>query len=339
MPLEMFSAQAVVLGEKVYVGGGAFVEDEIHNYRDILLYNSSRDEWSELPRHDVKAFALAQFIGNLITVGGLAYTGATGKIYRFKEESQMWEEFLKPMPTARCHLTVTTTQSAIIASGGRSDYEYNDKPVIYASVEVYRSETSQWYTADPLPAPYHSMTWVTIADTCFLLGGADANNKDVASVLCASLTSVIQGATLPSHQSASSTSAWYASLTSLFQRATSLTRQSTSHTSVWKTLPNTPLMKSAAVTLGGSLLAVGGYNNPMLPPFNYFLPRNDTTFPSVNVFLPMTNSWVKLPTGDLPEPRKTCTAVQLSSNAVMVIGGWDDQTRVTKTSFIGTITV
>jgi len=51
-----------------------------------------------------------------------------------------------------------------------------------ATVEVYCSETSQWYTADPLPAPYYGMSSVTIADTCYLLGGLDADNKAIITV-------------------------------------------------------------------------------------------------------------------------------------------------------------
>ena len=177
----------------------------------------------------------------------------------------------------------------------------DDKGVPCATVEVYSSETSQWYTADPLPAPYYYMSSVTIADTCYPLGGADADNNCVATVLYASLASLVQKATSPTHQSAS-------------------------HTSVWKTLPDTPLKASAAASLSGNLLAVGGRGNK-------------TTFPAVNIFIPLTNSWVRITTGDLSEPRASCTAVQLSSNTMIVIGGEDNQDKRTKTVFIGTITV
>ena len=248
---------------------------------------------------------MAQFTGDLTTVGGvIPGSGPTGKVYHFKEEYQEWEEFLKPMPTARAYLSVATTQSTIIASGGVTSVRDDGMPVVCATVEVYSSETSQWYTADPLPAPYHGMTSVTIADTCYLLGGWDADSKAAATVLYASLTSLVQKATSPTHQSAS-------------------------HTSVWKTLPDTPLKLSAAATLSGHLLAIGGYNvtTSILP-----------VVPAVHVFLPVTNSWVRVTDGDLPQPQYECTAVQLSSNTMMVIGGKDNQ-EITKTVFRGTITV
>ena len=292
----MSNAHAVVMGEKVYVGGGA-TEDEEDSH--VFQYNKSRDEWSRLPPHPLIYFAMAQFTGHLITVGGEISDSPTGKVYRFKEESQEWEEFLKPMPTARVFLTVATTQSAIIASGGATGVR--DEDVAYATVEVYSCETSQWYTADPLPAPCGAMSSVTTAGTCYLLGGRDADGEPIATVLYASLASLVQKATSPTHKSAS-------------------------HTSVWKTLPDIPLNASTAVSLSGNLLAVGGHDTK-------------TSFPAVNVFIPLINSWVRITTGDLPEPRDSCTAVQLSSNTMIVIGGEDTESKKTKTVFIGTITV
>ena len=167
-----------------------------------------------------------------------------------------------------------------------------------ATVEVYCSETSQWYTADPLPAPYYWMSSVTIADTCYLLGGCHADVNPVATVL-------------------------YASLSSLIQKATSFPRQSTSSTSVWKTLPDTPLIYSTAVSLSGQLVAIGRGDG-------------ETASPEVYVFFPLNNSWVRIMTGDLPQPQGLCTAVQLSSNTVMVIGGAGN---AVDSVLIGTITI
>ena len=314
----MESSQPVVMGEKVYIGTNAANTDQ------IFQYNLARDEWSRLPPCQVMRFAMAQFTGNLITVGGMAVSitgmlrGATvgllqgnlvkglvtGKVYRFNKQSKKWEEFLKPMPTARYYLSVATTQSAIVASGGAAgstDFR-GGKPVTCATVEVYSSETSQWHTADPLPVPCRGMTSVTLADTWYLLGGVGTDGNGLTTVL-------------------------HAPLTALIQKATSPTDQSASRISVWKNLPDTPLVRSAAASLSGNLLAVGG--------------RDDSTpsSPALYVFLPLTNSWVRVTTGDLPEPRCLCAAVQLPSNRVLVVGGRDDQDKLTKTVFLGSITI
>ena len=295
MPVVMAGAQAVVMEEKIYIGGGSTRGDQ-----QVFQYNPSRDEWSHLPPHQVIFFAMAQFMGHLITVGGVMQDGVTGKVYHFKERSYEWEKFLKPMPTARFCLSVATTQSAIVASGGVTGFRDDGKGVSCATVEVYSSETSQWHTADPLPVLCWSMTSVTIADTWYLLGGG--NDKDTPTVLYIPLTSLIQKATSPTHQPASPMS-------------------------VWKTLPDTPLESSAAGSLSGSLLAVGGYDD------------KTPASPAVYVFLPLTNSWVRVTIGDLPEPCYDCIGVQLSSNQLLVVGGKDDQNKDTKTVFLGSITL
>ena len=171
-----------------------------------------------------------------------------------------------------------------------------------ATVEVYSSETSQWHTADPLPVPCGGMTSVTIADTWYQLGGAGNDGIYIATILYAPLTSLIQKATSPTHHPAS-------------------------HTSGWKTLPDTPLLGSAAASLSGSLLTVGGYN------------VTTPSSPVLYIFFPLTNSWVRVITGDLPEPHYDCTAVQLSSNQLLVVGGKNDQEKRTKTVFLGFITI
>ena len=322
MLVETGDAQAVVMGEKVYVGGGGVREGH-----KIFQYDLPRDEWSCLPPHSVCGFAMARFRGHLITVGGGEVGGAgarvdiTGKVYRFKEESQEWMEFLKPMPTARYWLSAATTPSAIIASGGVTGM-VDGKVVPCATVEIYSIETFQWYTADPLPAPYAFRSSVTIADACYLLGGRDEYFFDMTTVLYTSLTSLIAKVT-----------------------STIANHQSTSHTSVWKTLPDIPLKGSAAASLSGNLIAVGGYKGSTSIPalaVRVLSTKVGATWPvqpTLHAFLPFTNSWVKIATGDLPEPRDSCTAVQISPNTVIVIGGEDRQGNKTKTVFTGTITV
>ena len=243
-------------------------------------------------------------MGGVIPYGG----GFIAKVYRFIEESQKWEEFLKPMPTARIWPSVATTQSAIVASGGATGIR-DDKvycaPVVSglycATVEVYTSETSQWHTADPLPVPCFNISSVVIADTWYQLGGIASDGKAIPTFLCAPLTTLVQKATSPAHQSGSDTS-------------------------VWKTLPSTPLVGSAAASISGSLLALGGHDE-------------NSVSQAVYVFLPLTNSWVRATTGDLPEPRYGCAAAQVSSNQLLVVGGWDGQNTFTKTAFLGSITI
>ena len=81
IPVEMERPQVVTMGEKVYVGGGSVkrAENYIRLLQRVYQYDPSRDEWSHLPPCQVIGFAMAQFVGNLITVGGIA-TGVTGML-------------------------------------------------------------------------------------------------------------------------------------------------------------------------------------------------------------------------------------------------------------------
>ena len=302
MPVGMTKTQAVVMGEKVYIGGGGTELSEDRN--QVFQYNASQNEWSHLPPHHMVGFAMAQFTGSLITVGGTMQNDTIcGKVYRFQDKSQKWEEFLKPMPTGRAHLSVATTQSAIVASGGVTDVR-GDKPVACATVEVFSSETSRWHTAEPLPVPCWGRTSTIIADTWYLLGGTGAVGKDITGVLYAPLATLVQNPLA-------------------VRRFTS----PASHMLAWKTLPNTPLKNSAAASLSGNLLAVGGRSG------------KTTASHTVHVFFPITNSWVRVTTGDLLEPRYNCTTVLLSSNQMLVVGGFDDQRKISKTVFLGSITL
>ena len=322
-----------MMGKKVYIGGG--VTENVDDFNQVLQYDLSTDEWSRLPPHLIVAFAMAQFMEHLITVGGRIRNGRfTGKVYCFKEKPKKWVEFLTPMPTARYHLSVATTQSAIVASGGSTGFK-DGKAVPCDIVEVYSSETSQWHTTDSLPVPRGGMISVTIADTWYQLGGG--NDKDIPTVMYAPLTDLVQRATPPAPQSGSPITALIQRATSLapqsaspisalFQKATSPAPQSASPMSVWKTLPDTPLVGSAAASLSGNLLAMGGHDE-------------SSASEAVYIFFPLINSWVRVTTGDLPEPCYGCTAVQLSSNQLLVVGGFNDQGNHTKTVFLGSIII
>jgi len=105
------------------------------------------------------------------------------------------------------------------------------------------------------------------------------------------------------------------------------------------------LKGSAAASLSGNLIAVGGYKGSTSIPALTACALTKLVWtalhvqPTLHTFLPFTNSWVKITTGYLPEPRVSCTAVQLSPNTMIVIGGFDRLGKPTKTVFTGTITV
>ena len=304
LPVGMIRPQVIVVGETVCVGGGADSKDDCFL---VFQYNPARDEWTTLPRCPVRLFGLGHLSGELLIVGGVTRGPISKKVYHYKPESQEWEEFLQPMPTSRTYPTIISTQSALIACGGATGV--SGKRVLCTAVEVYTTQTSQWHTCttDPLPIPCWRMSSATITNTEYLLGGVTTDSKPTKTVRSASIPSLIQTATSHPQQSASAA-------------------RPDSTSSVWKTLQDSPLEGSAAASLWGMLLTVGG---------------KDTKgrSPAVHVYCPTTCSWIRVKSGDLPEPLSGCTAIELSGNRLLVIGGWNRNDKRSDTVFLGSVTI
>ena len=284
------------------MGGGD--TDSHSDYYLAFQYNPDMDEWTILPRCPLHEFGLGQLFGYLLTVGGTARGVISGKVYRYETESQEWEEFLQPMPTARYRLSVISTQSALIACGGATNFS-GGRAVLCSTVEIYATETSQWYTSNPLNIPCRGMSSATITNTGYLMGGLTTDNKPTKTVLSASIPSLIQKATSCPQQPASAA-------------------QPDSTSSVWKTLQDSPLELSAAASLGGMLLTIGG---------------DDQGRPPVHVYSHTTHSWIRVESGALPEPHNGRTAIELSGNRLLVIGGWNKNNERSDTVFIGSLAI
>ena len=235
-PERFNGAQAVMMGESVYVGGGA-------TGHKIFQYSWRRGAWSTLPECPVEWFGVTQFMGRLTTVGGRDQAGSiTARVYDFVSESQRWQESLPPMPTARLHVTVVARPSsspkppAIAVCGGRGDGG------VLNTVEVYCHSTSQWHAAEPLPTPLRGLTSASVGDTTYLLGGAVGMF------------------------SSTSKQCFQVCLDSLIDRAASPGASPSQHGSLWTTVRDTPLTDSYAGSMLGSLVAIGGQDSSTYSP-------------------------------------------------------------------------
>ena len=291
--------QYVSVDGDIYVGGGIIETNK--DDQSVFKYDIAKDEWTRLTDHLVFLFGLCSYQGELASVGGvvLSTEQTTNKVYRYRRDQQKWVEYLEPMLTERANPTLLTTASAIVACGGRTKGIEEDI-VTLATVEVYTSNkgTSRWYFAGDLPEPCTLMSSATLNARGYMLGGHNDNDLPIKSSYCVDLETII-------HIARSSDTYLYAS------------------TSTWMTLPDTPLLSSTVVALGGYLFAVGGYDGMAQS--------------SVHVFESSTNSWLKLPFGNLPTGMYAATALQLSADQLMVIGGRNTLTKDTSLVYIGTL--
>ena len=287
----------MIIGESLFVGGSNTNSRE-DDYL-VFKYDPAKDEWSSLPPCIVKGFGMAERGGKLITVGGVGRWGISNKVYEFDSKIQDWVESEPAMPTARFWLSVFASEAVIIACGGATGFEEDRDPIPCASVEVFLGEALRWYAVDPLPLPCYNMSAVVICGELYLLGGLGAGHMPTRPVIHAPIVSLIEQATAKS----SSTEA--------------------SQEDVWTTLSEPPLRASAAVGLGGSLVAVAGYSQ-------------GTFSPKLYGFVDSTDSWVQV-REDLPESRFFCAAVELPSKRILVIGGKDSVKKRTCTVFVGSV--
>ena len=269
MPIKMGdSVQSVVIGDTVYVGGGTAL-----NYCDVCtVMKLEQDQWTKLPEYTAKYFAMTSLANRLVLVGGfdLRNYKPTNQLAVF--ESGEWTHPYSPMNIAReCSTAVSFNNHIIVAGGGY------DKEERTSSVEVLDVASRRWYIAQSLPNPRSDLKSTLIGNTLYLMGGWDHT-----------------GVTKTVH---------HVDLNELVAKALSNLDTPTP----WQTLQEVPLVCSAFLSIGRSLLAVGGRDDR----------RNPSS--SIHLYQPDTRRWVKV--GDLPTARYCCTCSVLPSGEVIVAGG------------------
>ena len=283
MPLSVGWPQSVVIGDVVFVA--------LRGHR-VYKYETRSDKWSVLPPCPVEYFGIGQLSGKLVTVGGHDGSAIVGDVYTYEEETQQWEKSIPVMPTPRRCPCVVTYHSNIAVCGGQT-----------TSIEVFKSETSQWYTAAPLPVACLYPQSTIMNDTCYLAGRGWYPREN--PILCASLPRLFQSAT-PHNQPS----------------------PDAQQQSVWTMLPDLPCYGSALTSInigGGTLLALGGCDD------------EDSPNHDIHAYNPCTKSWMIV--GSLPQACYGATAELLPSGQVILIGGYDMHSNRLKTVHIGTLEV
>ena len=252
---------------------------------NVYCYNPPRDNWTTLPPLPVRYFGLGQVSGKLVAVGGVEKSSwrPTNELFTYDEQSRNWKKKIPPMPTARDCPGVLSLQSALVVASGNTDEDTTNV------AEIFKPDTSQWYSTDPLTSACCDISITCVGNTCYALGGYMSPSR-LNQALCASVDDLLHNA-VPANQTTHS--------------------GSSDALSAWKTLPNTPTYRPTAAVLAGNLLTVGGTETSQL--------AIGAVKKEVYMYSPSTNSWIYF--RDLPEPRSNTTVAVLSSTEILVIGG------------------
>ena len=223
LPVGIRDAQAVWLGNKLYVGGRVTSGNNREAAR-LCIYTPTTDTWSVIDT-PVYLFALITYHSQLVLVGGREYVGewrsgpVTNKLWTLIGHDQ-WRETLPPMTTKRCSVSAVEFADNIVVAGGQDDKGRN-----IDIVEVYNGH--HWAKAQcGLPKPSYDMKSTVLNGHWYLMGGWE-QGKEV----------------------------YYASLDSL---VASCQPSEKPLPSVWKRLPDVPHVWSSTAVLGNRLIAVEG---------------------------------------------------------------------------------
>ena len=230
-PEVMDRGAAVVDGNTVYINsGGSHKVYSCQMTSEALL-------WSTLPDSSYDSFSLAVIDGLLTCVGGHSCgldglrTNTLRSLTGGGHKGQ-WSEVFPPMPTACSQTASVTTEQALIVAGGFDGGKYLD------TVEVMTIATKQWTTVQHLPHPFGVISGTICGDQLYLGGGFIGFGETSKSVLTCSLADL-----LPPQ--------------SLGVRLRTLSTKP----GVWWEIKNLPVIRSTLTTLGGHLLAIGGWND------------------------------------------------------------------------------
>ncbi len=272
----MDAGRAVTISGKVYYGGGDCDDDD--GEYCVYCYDLARDNWSTLPKLPVSGFGLGVVKSELVVVGGLNQSYSRSSVVHVLTNGKNWRRSIPPILTARYSPAVVSLPTHLVVAGGSSGTSYT------SNVEIYNISTSQWSEADRLPRACMNQIGTVCNNTVYLVGGFDGNNLN--SVYAAQVDSL-----------------------------TSSDRQDDgSADSVWKEIANTPFYRSSAVTISGTVFAVGGMDSKGVPTQR------------VHAYSRSMDSWLYV--GDLPSPVADAATVSLSPTEFLVIGGQDKLRRL-----------
>ena len=275
MPFGMNYSSSVLVYDTLYVGGQANMENDQY----ILAYDISAGKWATLPPYSTRWFAMTAIDNHLVLVGGVGcdVDGGDSKMLGvWSEDSKKWTHPYPDMTTPRSSCSAVVHNQHLVVAGG---YRAGNR---LSSVEVMNTDTKQWYAGPPTPIAWSSMKTAVVGDTCYFMGGVidrSGDTKKVYKIYLPALVSQLKD------------------------------------TQTWKELPQLPVTCAGPLSIDGSLLAVGGWDDKY------------EAMSTIHLYQPDAGQWVKV--ADMPTPRHTPTCIMITGKELLIAGGYDNGRQAT----------
>ena len=262
--MDVHDAQAVWLGDKLYVGGG-WISGSRSDKARLYIHSPTTDTWSHIDT-PVYYFALITYHSQLVLVGGREFISeyedglVTNKLWTLSEDDQ-WREILPPMAIKRPLPSAVEFTDNILVAGGEDDKGRN-----IDTVEVYHDH--HWTEVQCLPQPCHDMKSTVLNGHWYLMGGK-GQGKEV----------------------------YYASLDSL---VASCRPSEKPLPFVWKRLPDVLHKLSCTAVFGNRLVAIGGRYQLPSSSIHAYSPHTQSWVQVGDMPIRLSSACTAvLPTGDL----------------------------------------
>ena len=170
----VFATQRVVVGGKVYIGGGGAEGGE---YK-ILEYTIEGGQWREIET-PVRGFGMAVVNDRVIITGGVdGESSLTNQVWVLDRLTNTWTQSFPAMPTARKWSSAVGYKRWILVVGGW----------FKKCVEVLNTKSKQWYTASPLPSNAFRPSLAVIQDTLYVVWEKSAVSVSIPMLISGAMS-------------------------------------------------------------------------------------------------------------------------------------------------------
>ena len=184
MPVRVKNAQAVVLENKVYIGGGSMNPSPPSR---LLIYDFTEDSW-DIIHTPTEWYALTTYHSKLVLVGGRdpnTREATSANQLWVLDEQHNWTQPFPPMTTKRYKASAVSVGDHLIVAGGCDSYTC---PL--DEVEMY--DGHQWKKVHSLP---RACWWMksTLHEESWYLAGGIRQGSDVYQTSLESLIATSEG--------------------------------------------------------------------------------------------------------------------------------------------------
>ena len=266
-------------------------------------------------------------LGQPVALNGKLYArGGSRGTETVLEYTPGHDQWTKLPPPPVFDFTIATLRGQLLVVGGR------DKSTgkVTNTILTFNEHSQQWVQSHPaMPTALTLPAVIGYQDHLIVAGGCISKNNAIPDVNILDTTSNKWKTAQP----LPSTDDYYTVLiedtlylvgqsTRTVLRAHVPTLISGAKSGVWETLPNAPYYDSSPVTIGNTLLTVGGRDEPSW----------GTCTTSIHMYNPTTNQWTRV--GDLPKPMEHPSCIIMNFELFSLGNSYTSSVNVSKLSYV-----